>query len=97
MAVVALGESDLAAPGLLYYLFAYLAMNVGAFGRRHRASRPRRDRALTGLARAQPWLVAAMLLFLSRRVRRSELRIRVSARVNPHTIGPVTSCASEPF
>ena len=60
MAIVALGRSDLAVPSLLFFLLAYVLGNVAAFGvvveLRGRTALP----AYAGLARAHPWLAAAL-------------------------------------
>lgn len=60
LAVVALGRSALAVPALLFFLLAYVLANVAAFGvvteLRGRADQA----AYAGLARAHPWLAAAL-------------------------------------
>lgn len=66
MAVVALGRSPLAIPALLDFLLAYVLGNLAAFGvvveLRGQADRAR----YAGLARARPWLAAALVVsFLS--------------------------------
>ncbi|MDP8970149.1 MAG: NADH-quinone oxidoreductase subunit N [Actinomycetota bacterium] len=60
LAVVALGRSGLAVPALLFFLLAYTLANVAAFGVVTEL-RGRTDRtAYAGLARAHPWLAAAL-------------------------------------
>lgn len=66
LAIVALDSSGLAVPSLLFFLLAYVLGNVAAFGvvveLRGRADRT----AYAGLARAHPWLAAALAVsFLS--------------------------------
>ncbi len=64
MAVVALGRSELAVPSLVFFLAAYAAANLAAFGVVVEL-RGRRDRAsYAGLATAQPVLAALLLLGL---------------------------------
>src|SRR3546814_11899906 len=66
MAVVALGRSELALPSLLFFLLAYAAANLAAFGVVVEL-RGRRDRgAYAGLATARPLLALALVVsFLS--------------------------------
>lgn len=64
MAVVALGRSELAVPGLLYYLVAYLAMNLGAFAVVTELRGLDDLAGWSGLARVRPLLAGAMVLFL---------------------------------
>ena len=66
MALAALGRSDLAVPSLLYFLLAYVAANIAAFGVVVEL-RGRTDRAsYAGLARAHPLLAMSLVIaFLS--------------------------------
>ena len=66
LAVVALERSGLAVPSLLFFLLAYVLGNIAAFGVVVEL-RGRSDRhAYAGLARAHPWLAAALAVsFLS--------------------------------
>jgi NADH-quinone oxidoreductase subunit N len=64
--VVALGLSDLAVPALLYFLLAYAAGNVAAFGVVVQLRGRTRLEDYDGLARARPWLAGALVVsFLS--------------------------------
>ncbi|WP_017570183.1 NADH-quinone oxidoreductase subunit N [Nocardiopsis halotolerans] len=64
MAVAAVdGGADLARPGLLFYLGAYLAANLGAFAVVH-ALRARTLEEHTGLFRDHPWLALSLVVCL---------------------------------
>jgi NADH-quinone oxidoreductase subunit N len=66
LAVVALGRSELAVPSLLFFLLAYAAGNVAAFGVVVELRGRTRLADYAGLARARPWLAGALTLaFLS--------------------------------
>lgn len=66
MAVVALGRSDLAIPSLLFFLLAYVAGNIAAFGVVAELRGRTALASYAGLARAHPWLAGALALsFLS--------------------------------
>ena len=66
MAPVALGRSDLAVPSLLLFLAAYAAANLAAFGVVVELRGRTAMGAYAGLARARPWLFAALTVaFLS--------------------------------
>ncbi len=62
MGVVSLGASGFAVPGILVFAAAYVAMNLGAFAVVLLAGRDLGD--LEGFGRTQPWLGAAMVVFL---------------------------------
>jgi NADH-quinone oxidoreductase subunit N len=66
MAIVALGRSELAVPALLYFVGAYVAGNLAAFGVVVEL-RGLADRNLyAGLSRARPWLALTLVVaFLS--------------------------------
>lgn len=64
MAVVAVGESELAIPALLFFLAAYAVANLAAFGVVVEL-RGRTDlSSYAGLGRIRPWLAAALALAL---------------------------------
>lgn len=66
MAIVALERSEWAMPALLYFLLAYVAGNVSAFGVVVELRGRTALADYTGLARAHPWLGGALTLsFLS--------------------------------
>ena len=65
--VAAAGRDELAVPGLLFYLVAYLVMNVGAFAVATAVERGAGSVDLAGyegLGARSPWLAGAMTLFL---------------------------------
>jgi proton-translocating NADH-quinone oxidoreductase chain N len=67
MGVAALDGSDLALPALVYYAFAYAAMNLAAFAVVLAVQRERRSvdiAAFAGLGRAHPWWTAALAVSL---------------------------------
>lgn len=66
MAVVALGRSDLAIPGLIYFVLAYALANLAAFGVVIELRGLTDRSAYAGLSRRRPLLAAALALaFLS--------------------------------
>lgn len=66
MAVVALGRSDLAIPGLIYFVLAYALANLAAFGVVIELRGLTHRSAYSGLSRRRPLLAAALALaFLS--------------------------------
>lgn len=70
MGVAAAGRDELSVPGLLFYLVAYLAMNLGAFAvaaaveQRGGAGGSVELGGYEGLGARAPWLAGAMTLFL---------------------------------
>lgn len=67
MGVAAAGRDELSAPGLLFYLVAYLAMNLGAFAvvaAVEQATGLVDLAGYEGLGPRAPWLAAALTLFL---------------------------------
>jgi NADH-quinone oxidoreductase subunit N len=64
MGVAALGRSDLAVPGLVYYLAAYAAMNLAAWAVVAELPRAERLTDYAGLWRTDPGLALALLVSL---------------------------------
>lgn len=67
MAVVVAGSQKLAVPALLFYLLAYLLMNLPAFlvvGAVERLRGSEQVGAFNGLGRTNPWLAGSMTLLL---------------------------------
>jgi len=59
-----IGRSDLALPGLLFYLTAYVLTNLGAFAVSTAFPRLRELEDFRGMGREQPWLGAALVVLL---------------------------------
>lgn len=62
--ITAIGHSELAAPGLLFYLGAYVLANIAGFAVSAALPKHRKLHDYRGLARARPWLAAALLIAL---------------------------------